>query len=155
MKRKMPWLKMCKACGKFTGKDGKHPNGTCDSGFKGHTHQGGKLYTYTKSWKEHTLEFPKTSPFLAIAREIAFLVEEKQKAYGDSFGKSGNVIKELYPNGIMPHQYNDALTIVRIIDKLFRIATKKNAYGENPWKDIMGYALLAATRDKRSDTGSK
>ena len=154
MKRNMPWLKMCKACGKFTGKDGKHPNGPCESGFKGKGH----LYIKQSILKSALFpeeEFPLTSPYLANARDIAFLVMGKQKAYGDSFGKSGNILKELYPAGIMPHQYGDALTVVRIIDKLFSIATKKNAYGESPWKDIMGYALLAATKDKRSDTGSK
>ena len=32
--------------------------------------------------------------------------------------------------------------IVRIIDKMFRIATNPSAFGEEPWKDICGYALL-------------
>lgn len=81
------------------------------------------------------------------AREMADLVVSKQKAYGDSFGKSGYILKQLYPDGIKPEQLEDALTITRIIDKLFRIATKKDAFGESPWRDIMGYALLASTKD--------
>lgn len=80
------------------------------------------------------------------AKVIADLVVEKQAAYGDSFGKAGSIMKTLYPEGIPPEKMDDALTIVRVIDKLFRIATKKDAFGENPWKDIMGYALLAQVR---------
>lgn len=80
--------------------------------------------------------------------DIASLVIEKQKSYGDSFGKSGQIMKILYPDGIPLEKVDDALTIVRVIDKLFRIATKRDAFGESPWKDIMGYALLASVKDK-------
>ncbi len=78
-----------------------------------------------------------------IGSDIGKLVQEKQKAYGDSFGRSGRVLKELYPNGIPPESYNEVLTITRILDKLFRIATQKDAFGENPYRDIAGYAILA------------
>lgn len=83
-----------------------------------------------------------------IANEIGKLVEEKQIAYGDSFGQSYKVMQALYPNGITLEQMHDALTITRIIDKLFRIANKKDAFGESPYRDIAGYALLAVKRDE-------
>lgn len=86
--------------------------------------------------------------WLKEAKKVAELVQQKQEAYGDSFGKSGRVMRELFPNGISPEQMDDALTIVRVLDKLFRIATKKDAFGESPWKDINGYSLLALTRDE-------
>jgi hypothetical protein len=35
-----------------------------------------------------------------------------------------------------------------VIDKLKRIATDRDALGENPWKDIMGYSLLAVANHK-------
>lgn len=89
------------------------------------------------------------SDYNRIATEIAELVKSKQKVYGDSFGKSGNVLRELYPNGIKPEQYDDLLTIARILDKLFRVATDKGALGESPWRDTAGYALLAAVRDAK------
>lgn len=84
-----------------------------------------------------------------IGKEMIQLVHAKQKAYGDSFGKSGAVLKVLYPNGIGVEQLEDALVVVRIIDKLFRIATRKDAFGESPYKDIIGYSLLGAARDSR------
>jgi hypothetical protein len=86
----------------------------------------------------------------AIGASVGNLVNEKQHAYGDSFGKAGRVMRELYPNGIAVDQLDDALTIVRIVDKLFRIATRKNAFGESPYRDIAGYSLLAVGRDERS-----
>ena len=71
--------------------------------------------------------------FEKIATEIGKLVDEKDATYGSSFLKSEKILKILYPNGIEPSQYKDMLAITRIIDKLFRIATKKDAFGENPF----------------------
>lgn len=90
---------------------------------------------------------PEISEYESVAAEIGRLVTEKQRAYGDAFGRAPEVLKILYPNGIAPSQYDDVLTIVRILDKLFRIATDKTALGENPYRDIAGYALLAVVRD--------
>jgi len=84
-----------------------------------------------------------------IATEIGKLVDIKNAAYGNSFSESHKIISILYPNGIKPEQYMDALAITRVIDKLFRIATKKNAFGESPWKDIAGYAILGIANDKK------
>jgi hypothetical protein len=81
------------------------------------------------------------------AKEVSLLVEEKQKAYGKAFNYSGEILKILYPNGVKQEQYEDLLTITRIIDKLFRVANKKEAFEESPWRDIMGYALLALTKE--------
>lgn len=84
-----------------------------------------------------------------IGRAIGELVEQKQKCYGDSFGKSGQVFRLLYPEGIPPAKMDDALTVVRVVDKLFRIATDRDAMGESPWRDVAGYALLAVERQER------
>jgi hypothetical protein len=42
----------------------------------------------------------------------------------------------------MPNQYQDLGAMIRILDKFFRIATKKDAFGESPWTDVAGYAIL-------------
>jgi hypothetical protein len=78
------------------------------------------------------------------AQVLGKLVDEKQAAYGNSFGHAGNVMAILYPNGISLEQMDDALVVVRIIDKLFRIANRKDAFGESPFNDIAGYGLLGA-----------
>jgi len=76
------------------------------------------------------------------ALEIADLVTKKNKAYGDSFRKTGDILRILYPDGVLLNQYDDMLAIARILDKLFRVATDRDALGESPWIDICGYSLL-------------
>ena len=65
--------------------------------------------------------------FEKIGTNIGKLVDQKNAAYGSSFKKSEQILKVLYPEGIKPEQYGDMLAITRIVDKLFRIATKKVA----------------------------
>lgn len=89
-------------------------------------------------------------PFRVLGDKLGKLVDEKQAAYGDSFGKAGSVMKILYPEGIGHDQIDDALAMVRVIDKLFRIATMKDAFGESPWMDIAGYGLLGARRSENA-----
>lgn len=86
-----------------------------------------------------------------LGAEIGKLVETKQAAYGDAFGKSGEVMRILYPDGIPVEKLDDALTVVRVLDKLFRIATSRDALGESPWRDIAGYALLSAERAQNQE----
>ena len=92
--------------------------------------------------------------YVKIAQEIGALVEEKNKAYGDSFARSGEVLRILYPDGIRPEQYDDMLGVVRVIDKLFRIATDRDAFGENPWQDIAGYGILGVARHSKNNSDS-
>ena len=84
----------------------------------------------------------------SIGRQVGKLVQEKNKAYGDSFGRASKILEVLYPNGIKPEQYSDALAITRVLDKLFRLANKKDAFGESPWRDICGYAVLGVANDE-------
>lgn len=86
-------------------------------------------------------------PFLQIATQVAQLVREKNVAYGDSYAKSGQIMRILYPNGISVKEMDNALAITRVLDKLFRIASGHDgAFGESAWRDIMGYALLGTER---------
>ena len=87
--------------------------------------------------------------FEKIGSEIGKLVAEKNAAYGDSFGQACRILEVLYPNGISPASYRDALAITRVIDKLFRLANQKDAFGESPWRDICGYAILGVANDER------
>lgn len=80
--------------------------------------------------------------FQILANKIGTIVDNKNKAYGDSFSQAGTFLKLLFPDGIPPEKYGDMLTIVRIFDKLKRIATDKGAFDEDPFSDIVGYGLL-------------
>ena len=84
--------------------------------------------------------------FESIGRNVGEVVQRKQNAYGDSFGKSGECLRQMYPNGVSPEQYDDLLTVTRILDKLFRIANNPTAFDENPYQDIVGYGLLGMRR---------
>lgn len=88
--------------------------------------------------------------FTATAARIGKLVTEKNAAYGDAAAKSAAILSQLYPAGIAPEQYTNALLIVRILDKLCRIAAGNDgAFGESAWTDIAGYGVLGATRKER------
>ena len=86
-----------------------------------------------------------------LGTEIGKLVDEKNKAYGQSFSKAGEILRVLYPGGVKPCQYDDMLAIVRILDKLFRIAThgEQDPMKESPFVDVAGYGLLGAERHKK------
>jgi hypothetical protein len=75
------------------------------------------------------------------AEEIGAMVDEKNRLYGSSFEKAGEILKQLYPDGVKPEQYKDMLGVTRVIDKLFRVAN--GDYGnESAWRDICGYGLI-------------
>ena len=92
---------------------------------------------------------PSDNKYLSIATEIAELVYKKNMAYGNSFQKSHEILKILYPEGVEPEQYLNLLAITRMIDKLFRLANNKEAFGESPWRDILGYALLGYSNENK------
>lgn len=83
-----------------------------------------------------------------ISIDLGSLVEEKNRSYGSSFSESSKILKILYPDGVLPDQYTDLLLTTRILDKLFRIATNKEAFNEEPWKDIAGYGLLGVYKEQ-------
>jgi hypothetical protein len=91
--------------------------------------------------------------FKEMGQALGELVEAKNVQYGDSAGRAGRIIEILYPDGIEPYQYDDALLMVRVLDKLSRIAQRgpdgKDLGGESPWKDIAGYGLLGAVKDEK------
>jgi hypothetical protein len=76
-----------------------------------------------------------------LGEEVGAFVEEKNKNYGHSFKQANDFIKFLYPNGIKPEQYVDFIASIRIFDKLKRIATNENAYGEEPKMDLLGLII--------------
>ena len=102
-----------------------------------------------------TLE-EKAKRFVILGTEIGKVLAEKNKSYGDSFSESVNVIEALFPSGIPKSAYPQLLTIVRMVDKLFRIATisqdPKYSFSEgevDAWQDLAGYSILALERATR------
>ena len=104
-------------------------------------------------WAETTPQREKSAStharFRRIAADLGELIVRKNLAYGDSFARSGEILQVLYPDGIAPEQYDDALAVTRVVDKLFRIANDRDADGESPWLDIAGYGVLGVARTER------
>lgn len=97
-------------------------------------------------------EFDNLRAFLTrYTEDFSKFLAEKNAAYGNSVVNSQTILKQLYPNGIQTEQYIDALYVVRILDKLSRIASNKDAFGEDPWKDICGYSLLRIVEEHKHE----
>ena len=92
---------------------------------------------------------PPMGLYEALGREVGIQVDCKNAAYGDSFIKSGQVMRIFYSQGIKPKQMDDLLAVVRIVDKLFRVATDNDPYGEDPWEDILGYVMLRIMQKRK------
>lgn len=92
---------------------------------------------------------PQAQTIREIAAEVAELVEEKGRSYGPALGASVAYLRALYPDGIPPEQYDFVCLLVRISDKIARLAgPNPGAFGESPWRDIIGYALRGAERSQ-------
>jgi hypothetical protein len=88
------------------------------------------------------------TPIQHACQELSDLLTAKDAAYGSAFSQCGEFLRLLYPDGLRPEQYDDALCLVRIFDKAKRIATRKDAYGESPYQDLAGYAVLGLVKDR-------
>lgn len=97
--------------------------------------------------------------FEELGREIGALVDKKNAAYGDSFSKSGEVLRLLFgqtkeaglggaTQALLVDNYGRQLFLARVIDKLFRLATDPTAFDEDPIRDIAGYCLLEIERNR-------
>jgi len=91
------------------------------------------------------------SDYHTIAQEIADLLEVKQSQYGNSVGTAPAILALLYPDGVRVEQYADLLTVVRMLDKLKRVATAAADDPEDAWLDLCGYTLLRLAERRRRE----
>ncbi|HNC56972.1 MAG TPA: hypothetical protein PLP33_16140 [Leptospiraceae bacterium] len=88
-----------------------------------------------------------TKSFREIALKQAELLEKKNRAYGGSFNKTSEHLKLLFPDGIVDDQYQHVMFIIRVLDKLSRIANSSLLPPEegclDAYFDINGYSFLA------------
>lgn len=83
------------------------------------------------------------------ALEIAKLVDAKNCAYGNSISKTASILEILYGDSIDKEKYKDLHYIIRIFDKISRLANgDEKAFNESPWEDICGYALNRIVSEK-------
>ena len=86
--------------------------------------------------------------YAELAAEVGALVEAKAASYGRSVATSADFLALLYPNGVSPEDYEDALVAARICEKLARRAHGHGAFGESEYVDVVGHALLGLMRDR-------
>jgi hypothetical protein len=96
---------------------------------------------YTKENQQRKNKMKNT--FDNIASDLARLLTAKNDAYGNAFDKTTQILTLLYPKGIPLSSYKDVHVIIRMLDKLSRIAQNNDPFGESPYQDIAGYSLLA------------
>lgn len=90
---------------------------------------------------------PQQHPFEKIAEELGKLVREKNDAYGSAYALCATFLELLFPGGVHVDRYTDMLLLVRMFDKQMRIARRKDAFGESPYKDLAGYSVLGIHKD--------
>jgi hypothetical protein len=87
--------------------------------------------------------------FKKITDDLAQILSIKDEAYGNAFDKTTQILSLLYPNGIKVEQYKDLHVIIRMLDKISRIARDNDPLGESPYMDIAGYSILSLARDNK------
>jgi len=80
--------------------------------------------------------------FLSLANELGNMLADKNRQYGDSYARMAHVLPMFYPDGVPPDQLLDAVFILRIVDKLMRIASAQGDDQEDPVLDLCGYGIL-------------
>lgn len=84
---------------------------------------------------------------------LGSLVTDKQRQYGDSVAKTTEQLRILWPAGIQVHHYGDMQLVVRILDKLCRVAARgpegTDLGGESPYLDLAGYGILGVRKDAK------
>lgn len=87
----------------------------------------------------------------SLASDIGSLLQRKNIQNYHSFEKTPEILKLLYPKGVQPDQYENLLFLVRILDKVNRVAAagQKGQHiqdvEDTTLVDIAGYAILAQT----------
>lgn len=85
-------------------------------------------------------------------QKIGELVDEKNRQYGNAINDTEDFLRLLYPDGIPTGHYHQVGVIVRVWDKLKRIANG-NQGNEDAWQDIAGYGILMA--GNRNDSSQR
>lgn len=79
--------------------------------------------------------------FETLGQKVGSLVDQKSASYGDSIRSAAKMLQLLFPDGIRSDQYCDVVILSRMWDKFSRLAHDPEAFGENPYEDIVGYGL--------------
>lgn len=85
-----------------------------------------------------------SSTYKQLGEQIGALVDEKRIAYGDSTSKVAACLRILYDGDVPADQIEIAALVIRDLDKTARIVANNDPFGESPWLDKVGYAMIGA-----------
>ena len=78
----------------------------------------------------------------SISRDVVGVVKEKNREYGSAFQKVSEILTILFPNGIPTNKYHDVAILIRVLDKVCRIASANDKdVKKDAWLDLTGYGL--------------
>lgn len=92
---------------------------------------------------------PESERLRALGQKLGGTVYEKNIRYGSAYKSTAACMKILYPQGIKPSELQDATIMVRVLDKLARIA---NGHFDDSWSDIAGYGLIGTLLHEKKTT---
>lgn len=98
---------------------------------------------YNPNYKEAPKYYPQPGKFEALGAEIGRLVDAKHKAYGGGIFEVHKALKLMFPD--ISHEKLFLISLfARDLDKSWRLALgQSDAFEENPFRDKVGYMLLA------------
>ena len=92
----------------------------------------------------------------SVACDVVVVVEEKNREYGSAFQKVSEILSILFPNGIPTNKYHDVAILIRVLDKICRIASANDKnVKKDAWLDICGYGLLRLSEGDLNGVESK
>lgn len=89
-----------------------------------------------------------------LGKQIGDIVADKNAKYGSAYRSSADFLKVLFPNGIPVDRYQEVLLMVRMFDKMQRLATGCGGDTEDPWMDLAGYSMLGVESSQHRKGGS-
>lgn len=88
-----------------------------------------------------------------FTQDLDLMIARKNASYGDSVGKSAQMLAVVCPNGIPSKIFHRAHLLIRIMDKVCRLFSPTITTNEaiDAWKDIAGYSRLAIGLEERQE----
>jgi len=85
-----------------------------------------------------------------IGDDVKRIVQRLEDHHGHSLGQTKEVLKLIYPRGIAPDQFGDAVQMVRVLDELFVIGNMEGVHDSeraDMWKELIAKVFTSLGSD--------
>jgi len=87
-----------------------------------------------------------------LGNDIKPIVEKLESDYGHSLGETKEILKMMYPNGVNQEQLGDVVSIVRMLDEMFKVARIDGAVSDENrdevWKEMIAKAFATVAQEQ-------